>query len=70
MTESDEFAKTSRYVAEARRDHPDEIYPPEGQIFRALEMTPPGEVRVVIVGEDPYPSPGVGLCSIPCPWYL
>ncbi|MFV0408230.1 MAG: uracil-DNA glycosylase [Paracoccus sp. (in: a-proteobacteria)] len=27
-------------------------------IFRALEMTPPDRVRVVILGQDPYPSPG------------
>ena len=30
------------------------IYPPAGQVFAALEMTPPETVRVVIVGQDPY----------------
>ncbi len=35
-----------------------EIYPPEGKIFTALEMTPPEKVRVVIVGQDPYHDPG------------
>ncbi|MFV0292559.1 MAG: uracil-DNA glycosylase [Paracoccus sp. (in: a-proteobacteria)] len=27
-------------------------------IFRALEMTPPHAVRVIILGQDPYPTPG------------
>ena len=27
-------------------------------IFRALEMTSPDKVRVVILGQDPYPTPG------------
>lgn len=32
------------------------VYP--GSVFRALELTAPGEVRVVIVGQDPYHGPG------------
>lgn len=32
------------------------IYPPEP--FRALELTPLAEVRVVILGQDPYHGPG------------
>src|SRR5437868_14978502 len=28
------------------------VYP--ATVFRALELTPPGEVAVVIVGQDPY----------------
>ena len=27
-------------------------------IFRALQMVPPDKVRVVILGQDPYPTPG------------
>lgn len=27
-------------------------------IFRALTLTPPGAVRAVILGQDPYPTPG------------
>jgi uracil-DNA glycosylase len=52
------FAETTRRVAAARAEHPDEVYPPEGQVFRALELTPLEAVRVVIVGQDPYPRPG------------
>src|SRR5690606_11967920 len=32
------------------------IYPPEP--LRALLLTPPGAVRVVILGQDPYHGPG------------
>jgi len=44
------------------------IYPPRGQRLRALELTPLDEVRVVILGQDPYHGPGQahGLCfSVP-----
>jgi uracil-DNA glycosylase len=32
--------------------------PAPGAIFRALDLTPRGAVRVVILGQDPYPAPG------------
>jgi uracil-DNA glycosylase len=35
-----------------------EIYPPENAWFRALELTPLDKVRVVILGQDPYPGTG------------
>lgn len=40
------------------------ILPPRDQIFAALELTPPDQVRAVILGQDPYPTPGHahGLC--------
>lgn len=34
------------------------ILPPAASIFRAYELVPPGAVRVVILGQDPYPTPG------------
>jgi uracil-DNA glycosylase len=41
-----------------------EVYPPPGDIFRAFWATPPAQVRVVILGQDPYHGPGQahGLC--------
>ena len=33
------------------------IYPPGGLIFRAFELTPVPEVKVVILGQDPYHNP-------------
>ena len=44
------------------------IYPPRGQRLRAFELTPLEEVKVVILGQDPYHGPGQahGLCfSVP-----
>jgi uracil-DNA glycosylase len=44
------------------------IYPAGGQIFAALEATPFDQVKVVILGQDPYHGPGQahGLCfSVP-----
>ncbi len=32
--------------------------PGEAAVFRALALTPPEAVRVVILGQDPYPTPG------------
>ncbi len=34
------------------------ICPPQDQIFRALQLTPPDKVKVVIIGQDPYHTPG------------
>lgn len=34
------------------------IYPPQDQIFRALQLTPPETVKVCLVGQDPYHTPG------------
>ncbi|OYW47008.1 MAG: uracil-DNA glycosylase [Sphingomonadales bacterium 32-68-7] len=34
------------------------IYPPRGHRLRALELTPLGAVKVVILGQDPYHGPG------------
>lgn len=40
------------------------IYPPPTLIFNAFWQTPPQEVKVVILGQDPYHNPGQahGLC--------
>ena len=40
------------------------VYPPGGQIFNALNSTPFDQVKVVIIGQDPYhgPNQAHGLC--------
>ena len=40
------------------------VYPPSGDIFNALHLTPLSDVKVVIIGQDPYHEPGQahGLC--------
>lgn len=41
---------------DTRRAHGATIYPPEP--LRALQLTPPDQVRVVVLGQDPYHGPG------------
>ncbi len=40
----------------ARETRP--VLPDDGRRFAALALTPPDAVRVVILGQDPYPTPG------------
>jgi uracil-DNA glycosylase len=35
-----------------------QVLPPPGQMFAALTLCPMDRVRVVILGQDPYPTPG------------
>ena len=53
-----EAARLSAY-AEERRAAGETILPPQPLIFRALELTPPDKTRCVILGQDPYHTPGV-----------
>lgn len=50
------FQKLTEFVAEERQNYT--IYPPKGQTFTALELTPYEEVRVLILGQDPYHGAG------------
>ena len=40
------------------RDAGHEVLPPPDTIFAALNAVAPDDVRVVLVGQDPYPTPG------------
>ena len=40
----------------AQRDA--QVLPPAAQVFAALEACSPAQTRVVILGQDPYPTPG------------
>ena len=44
-------------AAEINSD-PRQVLPPQSQRFAALELTQPDTTRVVILGQDPYPTPG------------
>jgi uracil-DNA glycosylase len=48
----------------ARKQAGAAIYPPGPEIFSALDSTPLSQVKVVILGQDPYHGPGQahGLC--------
>jgi uracil-DNA glycosylase len=37
------------------------IYPPEGHLFTALRLTPLASLRAVILGQDPYHTPGAAM---------
>lgn len=53
-----ELAEVLRRLAEERALLPDLVYPPLGEVFRAFERTPFAEVRVVVLGQDPYHGEG------------
>lgn len=50
------------FVAAERAAH--EVYPPHDEVFAAFHLTPLAEVKVLILGQDPYHGPGQahGLC--------
>lgn len=39
------------------RDHGKEIYPAQNQIFHALDFADPDDIKVCIIGQDPYHEP-------------
>ena len=59
---ADEFGKPYfeslvRFLHE-EKDAGRKIFPPGSQIFRAFDLTPVKDVKVVILGQDPYHGPG------------
>jgi uracil-DNA glycosylase len=58
-TKDSELKRVSNLIDKSRRDTGDEITPPNNCIFRAFQLTPLSTVRVVIIGQDPYPAAGV-----------
>lgn len=54
--DSDYMATLKAFLAEERRAGP--VFPAPADWFRALDLTPPGKVRVVILGQDPYHGDG------------
>lgn len=51
------FASLVRFLHEEKSSG-QKIYPPGGQIFKAFELTPLDNLKVVILGQDPYHGPG------------
>jgi uracil-DNA glycosylase len=56
------FADLRTFVDEERRRH--QVFPPAEDVFAALHLTPYADVKVLILGQDPYHGPGQahGLC--------
>lgn len=60
--EKDYFTKLTEFVRNEYREHT--CYPPGNEIFNAFNLCPLNNVKVVILGQDPYhgPSQAEGLC--------
>ena len=52
------YMRSLEAFLEAERSAGKEIFPPESLTFNALNSTPFEQVRVVILGQDPYHGPG------------
>jgi len=50
------FAQLSEFVARERNEF--NVFPSEDNVFATLQLTAPHDVRVVIVGQDPYHGAG------------
>jgi uracil-DNA glycosylase len=50
------YRTLTTFVEEERARH--EVYPAHDDVFAALRLTPPDDVRVVILGQDPYHGVG------------
>lgn len=62
----DYFAKLKEFLVEEKKQSV--VYPPGPMIFNAFNHTPFNDVKVVLLGQDPYHGPGQahGLCfSVP-----
>ena len=58
------FKELTQFVKSEYETHPNHIFPKGSQIFRAFDVCPFDKVKVVILGQDPYPTRGHahGLC--------
>jgi uracil-DNA glycosylase len=58
------FKSLAAFVKNEYEASPDGVFPKGSQIFRAFDACPFDQVKVVILGQDPYPTPGHahGLC--------
>jgi uracil-DNA glycosylase len=56
------FQRLTEFVEKERALGP--VYPPREEVFAALDATPYDQVKVLILGQDPYHGPGQGhgLC--------
>jgi uracil-DNA glycosylase len=56
---SESFLKLATFLQEEQASGAT-VYPPHDQIFNAFNLCPVNQVKVVIVGQDPYHGPGQG----------
>lgn len=62
--EADYFKNLTDFVRKEYQQAPGAVFPKPAEIFRALDACPVDQVRVVIIGQDPYPTKGHanGMC--------
>lgn len=58
-TEQPYMEELRQFLREEYRNHT--VYPPKRDMFRALQMTPYSDVKVVIIGQDPYHGEGQAM---------
>ena len=53
-----------KFFLEAEREKGEKVFPPEKEVFNAFKQTPYDQVKVVLMGQDPYHGEGQahGLC--------
>lgn len=56
LFETPQVQALSKFIQNQRVSYT--VYPPEEFVFRALQLTPLPQVKVVILGQDPYHGPG------------
>lgn len=63
-TASPKFQELYQKVKKAYQEKPKKCYPPVSQIFNCFKRTTLSNIKVVIVGQDPYhqPNQAMGLC--------
>jgi uracil-DNA glycosylase len=61
-TEQPYFADLEAFLKTERSEH--QVFPPDHEVFSALEATPYEDVKVVLIGQDPYHDDGQahGMC--------
>ena len=61
-TEQPYFADLEAFLKTERAEH--QVFPPEDEVFAALAATPYEDVKVVLIGQDPYHDDGQahGMC--------
>ncbi|HJZ48061.1 MAG TPA: uracil-DNA glycosylase [Roseiflexaceae bacterium] len=55
-TEKPYYQQLQQFLAEERRNHT--VFPPEQEVFTALELTPYDRANVLLLGQDPYHDDG------------
>ena len=52
------FAQDWPRISQTLASDQNPVLPPEAQRFQALQLTQPEDTNIVILGQDPYPTPG------------